>query len=103
MLPFPMVLCLIQQNIKARTHFFDEFFVIDLLRDAEGYVLGALALAERLAGAQGVAWQALLAALPVRLPEETASSSGRLLRPSDAAGNRDQRSVLSGTLSPGRS
>ena len=35
---------LYQQNIKARTHFFDEFFVIDLLRDAEGYVLGALAL-----------------------------------------------------------
>jgi succinate dehydrogenase / fumarate reductase flavoprotein subunit len=35
---------LYQQNIKARTHFFDEFFVIDLLRDAEGYVLGALVL-----------------------------------------------------------
>ena len=35
---------LYQQNIKARTHFFDEFFVVDLLRDAEGYVLGALAL-----------------------------------------------------------
>ena len=35
---------LYQQNIKARTHFFDEFFVIDLLRDAEGFVLGALAL-----------------------------------------------------------
>ena len=35
---------LYQQNIKARTHFFDEFFVIDLLRDAGGYVLGALVL-----------------------------------------------------------
>jgi succinate dehydrogenase / fumarate reductase flavoprotein subunit len=35
---------LYQQNIKARTHFFDEFFAIDLLRDAEGYVLGALVL-----------------------------------------------------------
>ena len=35
---------LYQQNIKARTHFFDEFFVIDLLRDAEGYVLGAVVL-----------------------------------------------------------
>jgi succinate dehydrogenase / fumarate reductase flavoprotein subunit len=35
---------LYQQNIKARTHFFDEFFVLDLLRDAEGYVLGALVL-----------------------------------------------------------
>lgn len=35
---------LYQQNIKALTHFFDEFFVVDLLRDAEGYVLGALVL-----------------------------------------------------------
>ena len=35
---------LYQQNLKARTHFFNEFFVVDLLRDAEGYVLGALTL-----------------------------------------------------------
>jgi len=35
---------LYQQNIKARTHFFDEFFAVDLLRDADGYVLGALVL-----------------------------------------------------------
>ena len=35
---------LYQQNIRARTHFFDEFFAIDLLRDAEGTVLGALVL-----------------------------------------------------------
>jgi len=35
---------LYQQNIKARTHFFDEFFAIDLLRDPDGYVLGALVL-----------------------------------------------------------
>jgi succinate dehydrogenase / fumarate reductase flavoprotein subunit len=35
---------LYQQNLKARTHFFDEFFAVDLLRDAEGYVLGALVL-----------------------------------------------------------
>ncbi len=35
---------LYQQNIRARTHFFDEFFAIDLLRDEEGYVLGALVL-----------------------------------------------------------
>ena len=35
---------LYQQNIKARTHFFDEFFAIDLLRDTDGYVLGALVL-----------------------------------------------------------
>jgi succinate dehydrogenase / fumarate reductase flavoprotein subunit len=35
---------LYQQNIRARTHFFDEFFAIDLLRDDEGYVLGVLVL-----------------------------------------------------------
>jgi succinate dehydrogenase / fumarate reductase flavoprotein subunit len=35
---------LYQQNIRARTHFFDEFFAIDLLRDSDGYVLGALVL-----------------------------------------------------------
>ncbi|MGB5306505.1 MAG: FAD-binding protein, partial [Gammaproteobacteria bacterium] len=35
---------LYQQNIRARTHFFDEYFVVDLLRDAEGYMLGALVL-----------------------------------------------------------
>ena len=35
---------LYQQNIRARTHFFDEFFAIDLIRDAEGYFLGALAV-----------------------------------------------------------
>src|SRR3989344_1347399 len=39
-----MLHALYQQNLKARTHFFDEFFVIDLLTDDEGYVLGALAL-----------------------------------------------------------
>jgi succinate dehydrogenase / fumarate reductase flavoprotein subunit len=33
---------LYQQNIAARTHFFDEYFAIDLLRDDEGYILGAL-------------------------------------------------------------
>jgi len=35
---------LYQQNIRAKTHFFDEFFAIDLLYDEEGYVLGALVL-----------------------------------------------------------
>lgn len=35
---------LYQQNIAARTHFFDEFFAVDLILDAEGYVLGAVAL-----------------------------------------------------------
>ncbi len=35
---------LYQQNLRARTHFFDEFFAIDLLRDDEGCVLGALVL-----------------------------------------------------------
>jgi succinate dehydrogenase / fumarate reductase flavoprotein subunit len=35
---------LYQQNIRAKTHFFDEFFAIDLLRDADGNTLGALVL-----------------------------------------------------------
>jgi succinate dehydrogenase / fumarate reductase, flavoprotein subunit len=35
---------LYQQNVRARTHFFDEFFAIDLIRDEEGAVLGALVL-----------------------------------------------------------
>ncbi len=35
---------LYQQNIRARTHFFDEYFAIDLIRDEEGVVLGAVAL-----------------------------------------------------------
>ncbi len=33
---------LYQQNIRARTHFFDEHFALDLLRDESGRVLGAL-------------------------------------------------------------
>ena len=35
---------LYQQNLRARTHFFDEYFAVDLLRDTEGFVLGALVL-----------------------------------------------------------
>ncbi len=35
---------LYQQNLRARTHFFDEYFAIDLIRDQEGAVLGALVL-----------------------------------------------------------
>jgi succinate dehydrogenase / fumarate reductase flavoprotein subunit len=35
---------LYQQNMRAKTHFFDEYFALDLLRDADGYVLGALVL-----------------------------------------------------------
>ncbi|MBB1126425.1 succinate dehydrogenase flavoprotein subunit [Thiospirillum jenense] len=35
---------LYQQNIRARSHFFDEYFAVDLLRDEDGYVLGALVL-----------------------------------------------------------
>ncbi len=35
---------LYQQNVRARTHFFDEYFAIDLIRDDEGAILGALAL-----------------------------------------------------------
>jgi succinate dehydrogenase flavoprotein subunit len=39
-----MLHTLYQQNLKARTHFFDEFFVVDLLMDDEGSCLGALVL-----------------------------------------------------------
>ena len=35
---------LYQQNLRARTHFFDEYFALDLVRDEEGAILGALAL-----------------------------------------------------------
>jgi len=35
---------LYQQNIRARTHFFDEFYAVDLIGDDEGYILGALVL-----------------------------------------------------------
>ncbi len=33
---------LYQQNIRAKTHFFDEYFAVDLLKDDEGRVLGAV-------------------------------------------------------------
>ena len=33
---------LYQQNIRARTHFFDEYFAVDLLHATDGQVLGAL-------------------------------------------------------------
>ena len=39
-----MLHALYQQNLRAKTHFFDEYFVIDLLMDADGYAVGALAL-----------------------------------------------------------
>lgn len=35
---------LYQQNIHAKTHFFDEYFAIDLIRDKDGTVLGAVVL-----------------------------------------------------------
>jgi succinate dehydrogenase / fumarate reductase flavoprotein subunit len=35
---------LYQQNVRSKTHFFDEFFAIDLITDDEGAVLGALVL-----------------------------------------------------------
>ncbi|MGB5474284.1 MAG: succinate dehydrogenase flavoprotein subunit [Gammaproteobacteria bacterium] len=35
---------LYQQNIQARTHFFDEYFAVDLIADHEGFILGALVL-----------------------------------------------------------
>ena len=33
---------LYQQNIRAKTHFFDEYFAVDLLKDDDGHVLGAV-------------------------------------------------------------
>ena len=39
-----MLHALYQQNLRAKTHFFDEFYAIDLLKDADGYVLGVLAI-----------------------------------------------------------
>ena len=35
---------LYQQNLKARTHFFTEYFAIDLVQDGEGAVVGALVM-----------------------------------------------------------
>ena len=35
---------LYQQNLKAKTHFFDEFFVVDLVTDDEGSILGAVVI-----------------------------------------------------------
>ncbi len=35
---------LYQQNIRAKSHFFDEYFAIDLIRDDEGHILGALVM-----------------------------------------------------------
>lgn len=34
---------LYQQNLRAKTHFFDEYFAVDLIKDEAGYVLGVLA------------------------------------------------------------
>ena len=35
---------LYQQNVRAMTHFFDEYFAIDLIKDDEGHILGAVVL-----------------------------------------------------------
>lgn len=35
---------LYQNNIKSRTQFFDEYFALDLVRDAQGYILGAVVM-----------------------------------------------------------
>ena len=35
---------LYQQNIRAQTHFFDEYFAVDLISDDDGFILGALVL-----------------------------------------------------------
>jgi succinate dehydrogenase / fumarate reductase flavoprotein subunit len=37
-----MLHALYQQNIRAKTHFFDEFFATDLIKNEEGVVLGAV-------------------------------------------------------------
>jgi len=39
-----MLHTLYQQNLAARTHFFNEHFALDLIRDHEGYVNGAVVL-----------------------------------------------------------
>jgi len=39
-----MLHALYQQNARAKTHFFNEYFAVDLLRDADGYFLGALVM-----------------------------------------------------------
>lgn len=39
-----MLHSLYQQNIRAKTHFFDEFFAIDLIKNEQGVILGALVL-----------------------------------------------------------
>jgi len=35
---------LYQQNLRAKTHFFDEYLALDLIADADGYVLGAVVM-----------------------------------------------------------
>ncbi|MEE9342673.1 MAG: succinate dehydrogenase flavoprotein subunit [Gammaproteobacteria bacterium] len=35
---------LYQQNLQAQTHFFDEYFVTDLIKNEQGHILGALIL-----------------------------------------------------------
>ncbi len=37
-----MLHSLYQQNIRAKTHFFDEYFAVDLIKDQDGFILGAL-------------------------------------------------------------
>ena len=39
-----MLHALYQQNLRAKTHFFDEFFVVDLIMDSHGYAIGVLAI-----------------------------------------------------------
>ncbi len=39
-----MLHTLYQQNLRAKTYFFDEFFAVDLLMDDQGYAVGALVL-----------------------------------------------------------
>ncbi|MFA7243068.1 MAG: succinate dehydrogenase flavoprotein subunit [Sulfuricellaceae bacterium] len=39
-----MLHTLYQRNIAARTHFFEEYYAVDLVTDAQGYTLGVVAL-----------------------------------------------------------
>lgn len=35
---------LYQQNIRAKTHFFDEYFAVDLIKDQQNFILGAVVI-----------------------------------------------------------
>jgi len=63
---------LYQQNIRAKTHFFDEHFALDLIRDAEGHILGCVAFD-------------IMTGAPVVIEAKTTSSSSFIPPASPAA------------------